>query len=71
MYLNRTNSLIMRCAMMNEKNNNTLKNYDNNNFNGINLKAIGNYTKGAVENFEKNIVSETNYLEKVNKNLDK
>jgi len=53
------------------KENNTLKNHDNNNFHGISSKAIGNYTKGAVENFEKNIISETNYLEKVNKNLDK
>ncbi len=49
--------------------NNNLKN--DNNLQGVNLKAIGNYTKGAVENFENKIVSETNYLEKVNKNLDK
>lgn len=53
------------------KENNTLKNHDNNNFHDISSKAAGNYTKGAIENFEKNIVSETNYLEKVNKNLDK
>ncbi len=49
--------------------NNGLKN--NNNLQGLNSKAIGNYTKGAVENFENKIVSETNYLEKVNKNLYK
>lgn len=49
--------------------NNGLKN--DNNLQGLNSKAIGNYTKGAVENFENKIVSETNYLEKVNKSLDK
>lgn len=49
--------------------NNGLKN--DNNLQGVNLKAIGNYTKGAVENFENKIVSETNYIEKVNKSLDK
>jgi hypothetical protein len=48
---------------------NNLKN--NNDFQGINSKAAGNYTKGAVQSFENKIVSETNYLEKVNKNLDK
>lgn len=34
-----------------------------------NLSALGNFTKNAVENFEKNIVSQRNYLEKVNKDL--
>lgn len=55
-------------------NNNSLKDNNlknNNNFQGMNSKAAGNYTKGAVESFENKIVSETNYLEKVNKNLDK
>ena len=27
--------------------------------------ALGNYTKGAVKSFEKNIVSERDYLEKI------
>lgn len=36
-----------------------------------NIAAIGNYTKGAVKNFEQNIVNQTNYLEKVEKELDK
>ncbi len=49
--------------------NNGLKN--DNNLQGLNSKAIGNYTKGALENFTNKIVSETNYLEKVNENLDK
>lgn len=40
-----------------------IKNYNN-------LKNIGNYTKGAVENFENGIVSEKNYLEKADKNLE-
>ena len=35
---------------------------------GINKVILGNYTKGAVENFEKNIVKQKDYLEKVNKN---
>ena len=30
--------------------------------------ALGNYTKGAVKSFEKNIVSERDYLEKIKKN---
>lgn len=30
--------------------------------------ALGNYTKGAVKSFEKNIVRERNYLEKIKKN---
>ena len=29
--------------------------------------ALGNYTKGAVKSFEKNIVSERDYLEKIMK----
>lgn len=40
----------------------SIKNYNK-------LKNIGNYTKGAVKNFENAIVSEKNYLEKVDKNL--
>ena len=35
----------------------------------ISMKALGNYTKHAVENFEENIVSQTNYLEKVDNAL--
>lgn len=34
-----------------------------------NMKTVGNFTKGAIEEFEKNIVSQQDYLEKVNKNL--
>ena len=34
-----------------------------------NLSALGNFTKNAVENFEENIVSKRNYLEKVNEDL--
>ena len=32
------------------------------------LGGIGNYTKNAIESFEENIVSQTNYLEKVKAN---
>ena len=36
-------------------------NDNHNNINsGISSKALGNYTKNAVENFEENIVSQTN-----------
>lgn len=41
---------------------------DNNNFknkSGLQMVEIGNFTKGAVEQFEENIVNQTNYLEKV------
>ncbi|MDU4891878.1 MAG: hypothetical protein E6344_13915 [Clostridium sp.] len=45
-------------------------NDNHNNINsGISSKALGNYTKNAVENFEENIVSQTNYLEKVDNAL--
>ncbi|WP_173391468.1 hypothetical protein [Clostridium sp. Ade.TY] len=37
----------------------------------VSAYKIGNYTKNAVENFEGNIVEQTNYLEKVDKDLDK
>ncbi len=30
--------------------------------------VLGNYTKGAVKSFEKNIVSQRDYLEKIKKN---
>ena len=30
--------------------------------------VLGNYTKGEVKSFEKNIVSERDYLEKIKKN---
>lgn len=41
----------------------------NHNFNKLNIYKIGNFTKDAVETFEENIVSQHNYLEKVDKNL--
>ncbi|MCJ7691113.1 MAG: hypothetical protein MUO60_17615 [Clostridiaceae bacterium] len=31
----------------------------------VNIARVGNYTKNAVENFEENIVSQKDYLEKV------
>lgn len=37
----------------------------------INIAAVGNFTKKAVENFEENIVSKKNYLEKANEDLKK
>lgn len=33
-----------------------------------NMKAVGNFTKHAIENFEENIVNQTDYLEKVKDN---
>lgn len=45
-------------------------NTNNNSGENLNLKAIGNYTKDAVKNFENKIVDETDYLEKVDKNLN-
>ncbi|MGL4773778.1 MAG: hypothetical protein ACRC2K_09460 [Clostridium sp.] len=30
----------------------------------IPIAAVGNFTKNAVENFEENMVNQTNYLEK-------
>lgn len=30
--------------------------------------ALGNYTKGAVKSFEKKIISQRDYLEKIKKN---
>ena len=33
-----------------------------------NMKAVGNFTKHAIENFEENIVNQTDYLEKVEDN---
>lgn len=38
-----------------------------NNKSYTNLKNIGNYTKGAIQSFENNIVLEKDYLEKVDK----
>lgn len=35
----------------------------------VNPYMMGNYTKGAVESFEENIVEQTDYLEKVDKDL--
>ncbi|GAA0122374.1 MAG: hypothetical protein KID00_02205 [Clostridium argentinense] len=45
----------------------------NNNFKGDkkNMRAIGHYTKNAVENFEENIITQTNFLEKVKENTKK
>ena len=37
----------------------------------VDLAKIGNFTKNAVETFENGIINEHNYLEKVNKNLNK
>ncbi|MBS5927792.1 MAG: hypothetical protein KIC66_12025 [Clostridium sp.] len=31
-----------------------------------NMARVGNFTKNAVENFEKNIINKKNYLEEVN-----
>lgn len=39
-----------------------------NNTDYAHLANIGHFTKNAVENFEENIVSQTNYLEKVDHN---
>jgi hypothetical protein len=41
------------------------KENDFNDLSGVNAKALGNFTKNAVKQFENNIVSQTNYLEKV------
>ena len=35
----------------------------------VNPYIVGNFTKGAVKNFEKNIVEQTYYLEKVDEHL--
>lgn len=35
--------------------------------NKVNKAALGNYTKSAVKEFEKNIVNQKDYLEKVKK----
>lgn len=48
------------------KNNSSLNNSD---LSRLNMKAIGNYTKDAVKNFENHIVEQNNYLEKVDKAL--
>ena len=32
------------------------------------MARVGHFTKNAVENFEENIVNQTNYLEKVKSN---
>lgn len=49
------------------------ENMDNKNHNNsfINMAKVGNYTKNAVENFEENIVNQTNYLEKVKSDSNK
>lgn len=38
------------------------------NNNKLNKAALGNYTKNAVKEFEKNIVNKRDYLEEVKKN---
>lgn len=49
---------------------NTLNNYVENN--KVDISNIGNFTANAVKDFEKNIVSQHNYLEKTgNKQQDK
>ncbi|MBY0755400.1 hypothetical protein K5V21_08010 [Clostridium sardiniense] len=35
----------------------------------VNPYMMGNYTKGAVQSFEENIVEQTDYLEKVDNDL--
>lgn len=42
---------------------------NNNSLSNASAKALGNYTKGAVESFEENIVAQKDYLEKVDRNL--
>ncbi|MBM6861540.1 hypothetical protein H9X78_13895 [Clostridium saudiense] len=44
----------------------TNKNLNNN---SIPISQVGNFTKHAIETFEKNIVNQHNYLEKVQNNL--
>lgn len=41
-----------------------------NNNKGVNIAKVGNFTKNAVKTFESNIVDQTNYLEKIKKNLN-
>ncbi|MFL0269266.1 hypothetical protein [Candidatus Clostridium radicumherbarum] len=38
---------------------------DFNDLSGVNAKALGNFTKNAIKQFENNIVNQTDYLEKV------
>lgn len=38
--------------------------------NSISTKFVGNYTKNAIKEFEENIVSETDFLEKVDRTLN-
>ncbi|WP_321993696.1 hypothetical protein [Clostridium butyricum] len=38
---------------------------NNNNNNYSNMSKVGNFTKNAIENFEENIVNQTDYLEKI------
>ncbi|MBS5983782.1 hypothetical protein [Clostridium butyricum] len=38
---------------------------NNHNNNYSNMSKVGNFTKNAIENFEENIVNETDYLEKI------
>ncbi|MBU5316327.1 hypothetical protein KQI30_08590 [Clostridium bornimense] len=39
--------------------------------NKINMKAIGNFTKNAAKEFEKNIVTEKDFLEKADSRYNK
>lgn len=38
---------------------------NNHNNNYSNMAKVGNFTKNVIENFEENIVNQTDYLEKV------
>lgn len=38
---------------------------NNNNNNYSNMSKVGNFTKNAIENFEENIVNQTDCLEKI------
>lgn len=40
-----------------------MNNHNNNNYS--NMSKVGNFTKNAIENFEENIVNQTDYLEKI------
>lgn len=37
----------------------------------VDISKIGNYTKNAVEDFEENIISQHNFLEKIHTNSNK
>ena len=43
----------------------------NNHNNYGNMAKVGNFTKNAIENFEENIVNQTDYLEKIKNQIKK